>query len=104
MQENEITITVQELNKLKALAVQTIEMRADIRAVIAVFTNAMQAFGLTDLSIKNKEGGIQSMLPELVGKLTMKMASGTFDTQALANIESVIPVLEKYKYLVENGK
>lgn len=93
-------LTENQINHLKALAKQTIEMRADVRVVIKTFKDAMAAFGLNDVTAE--QGNIQNMLPEIVRRLTIKMASGSFDTQALANIQEVLPIFEKYKYLAEN--
>ncbi len=91
-------LTPQQINKLKAQARQAIEMRADIKVVISVFSDALKAFGMSE--IKMSEGaGIQQMMPEIVRKLTIEFASGTFDTQALAKVQEVLPILEKYKYL-----
>lgn len=95
-------LTPQQINKMKALAHQAIEMRADIKVVIAVFSEAMKAFGLNEVKM-NEGQGIQQLMPEIIRKLTIEFASGTFNTQALAKVQEVLPIFEKYKH-IGNGE
>lgn len=97
---SEQELTPQQINRLKVLAARAIEMQADIRTVVTVFKGAMKAFGMSD--IKMSEGAsIQSVMPDIVRKLTLEFGSGTFDTQALANIQAAMPIIEKYNFLTD---
>ena len=99
---SEIQYTPQQINKMAALAKQAIEMQSDIAVVISVFSGALQAFGLNEM--KMSEGAsIQSLLPGIITKLTVEMGSGSFNSQALANVQEVMPIINKYKHL-SDGK
>ena len=93
--------TPQQIRQLEHLAKETIQMRSDIKVVISVFSKAMKAFGMNELKV-SEGASINQMLPDIVRKLTIEFASGTFDTQALANIQEVLPIIEKYKHLASN--
>ena len=91
MTENE-----QKLNE------QIAEMEGDIRATVITFLSLMKTFNITPADFKSGGGDILSKIPGLLTKISMQLASGTFDTQSLANFSSIAPIMEKYKYLVED--
>lgn len=100
LQESTIVpVTPEVLSRLKAQAAEAIQMKADIKTVISVFSEVMESMGMKEMSIQG--GDIQAVLPAIVRKLTQEMMMGTFNTQALANIAAVMPIIEKYKHLAD---
>jgi hypothetical protein len=77
------------------------QMKADIRTTVKVISNLIDAFGIDRKIFEGGVSDLQSVLPTLVGKLTMQLSLGTFDSQSLANLSALAPIIERYKYLVE---
>jgi hypothetical protein len=88
------------IKKLEEKAKLAIQMEADIKTVISVFSGVMESLGMKELDVSG--GNIQSALPTIVGKLSREMMMGTFNTQALADIQAVMPIIEKYKHLADD--
>lgn len=84
-----------------ALAKQVADMESDIQTTIKVFADMMKALGI-DPSKFDKGVDLMSILPGLMGNITTKLAVGSLDTRAFANVSAITPIFEKYKYLTEN--
>jgi hypothetical protein len=79
------------------------EMEGDVRAVVLTLLAFIKSFGVNFEDFK-ESSDIMQKLPGVLGKVSMQLVSGTFDHQAVANLSSLSPILEKYKHLLENPK
>ncbi len=77
-----------------------LKMEGDIKAVLSSLTRAMAAFGITQSHFKG-EKDFMAQLPGILGKLMIQVGSNTFDTGAVAEIKGIMPILEEYKYLLD---
>lgn len=92
--------TPEMIARLKKQAEKSIVMEADIKTVVSVFSEVIKAFGLQDVAVSG--GSINSALPVIINKLSAQMFGGGFNTQALADLQAVMPIIEKYKYLASD--
>jgi len=76
------------------------EMEGDVRAVVLTLLGFIKSFGVNIEDFQKGED-IMQKLPGILGKVSTQLITGTFDTQAVANLTSLSPILEKYKYLME---
>lgn len=83
-------------------ALKCVEIESDVKTVIQVLGGLLKAFGIDPSEFKKGENGsdITQKLPLILGKLTREMAMGTFDTNAFAKVQAIVPIIEKYQYLV----
>jgi len=77
-------------------------MEGDIRTTVSTFLGIMKSLNINPEDFKGGTADIGSKLPGILSKITMQVVSGQFDTQALADITAISPIMEKYKYLVED--
>lgn len=78
------------------------EMEGDVRTVVGTLLGVMESLNITSEDFKGGTADIGAKLPGIISKISMKVLSGSFDTQALANVTAVQPIMEKYKYLVDD--
>lgn len=99
--QSKTELTPEQIEKLKKEALEAIQMRADVKTVISVFGKVMKTFGLQDIEMTGEGTNIKAVLPVIVKKLSTEMMLGTFDTQALADLQAIMPIIEKYKHLAD---
>ncbi len=87
---------IQQLHKKLA------EMEGDIRTTVSTFLGVMKSLNINTNDFQGGTADIGAKLPGILSKITMQVVSGSFDTQSIANITAVSPIMEKYKYLVED--
>ena len=79
------------------------DMESDVKTTIKVFAGVLKSFGIDENTFEN---GVdtQQQLPKLVARLGGKIVAGTFDSRALSDMQALMPIIEKYKYLTDEIK
>lgn len=76
------------------------DMEGDIRVFVSTLSTVAKSLGIDIKDLSN--GDIMLKLPVILGKISTQMMMGTFDTAAIASLSALLPILEKYKPLVED--
>jgi hypothetical protein len=88
--------------KNDALHAKQAEMEGDVKAVVEVFIGLAQTLGLKSEDFQGGTADIGAKLPGILQKVIVQLTTGSFDTQSIQNMTAVSPIMEKYKYLVED--
>lgn len=83
------------------LAVKVAVMESDIKTVISILTGLFDSLGINEEMFQGASD-ISSALPAIIGKLSREMMMGSFNTQAFAEAQAIMPIIEKYKHLSSN--
>lgn len=90
----------------QALHEQIAQMEGDIRTTVTTFFGVLKSLKINPEDFKSRD--IMQKLPGILGSISVSLMSGTFDTQAIANLQALSPIMLKYKHLApdlnENGK
>lgn len=84
--------------KEQKLHEQIAQMEGDIRTTVNTFFGVLKSLKINPEDFKN--GDIMSKLPSMLTSISVSLMSGTFDNQAIANLQALAPIMTKYKYLV----
>lgn len=77
-------------------------VEGDIRAVVATFAQVIGALGIDSETLGQERTDFGAMLPGILQKVVLKITTGGFDTHAFSKIGEIVPVLQKYRHLVED--
>lgn len=75
-------------------------MEGDIRIFVSTLNGVAKTLGI-DIKKLSKDN-ITMILPGVLSRITTSLMTGTFDTQSVANLSALLPILEKYKPLVDD--
>ena len=88
--------------KYNSLVIKKADMDGDIRSTVEMFISILDLLGIKGEDLKD-QAKVMKKLPKVLGSITVDLLGGTFDTQVIADVQSIAPLLEKYKYLFEDS-
>ncbi len=92
-----------EKEQIEQLHTKLATMEGDIRTTVSVFIGVTKALDLNLADLQGGEGNdIMSKLPQILTKVMMKVTTGGLDTGLFSEMKSLAPIMDKYKYLVED--
>lgn len=103
---NDQITTLQQHNQrlrsqLTKVTLEKAEMAGDVRSTVLIFKNVLEVLGIKPEDLSDNSN-LTKRIPRILGSIATDIAAGSFNTQAVADIQSLAPLMDKYKYLFED--